>query len=331
MQNLGRYILSRLAQALVSLWVIVTLVFFMFRLAPGDPTAYFVDPTFPPEVREQILHNFGLDGSLWEQYGRFLLQLVQGDLGTSFYYSRGVTDVLFGYLWNSLTLALGAFVVAYLLALVFGTLAAARNGGWLDNVLSVVTLFFRSAPVFWIAMLALMLFSYTLDWLPGAGMRDPGYEADSFLEKILTLDFLHHLVLPSIVAGLYYWALPFLLVRNTTVEVLGEDFVELARATGERESSLLFRHGLRNSLLPVVTSAGAFVALAAGGMVVVEVVFSWPGIGREIVSAVTRHDYPLAQGAFLMMAVAVLLMSIVVDLIYGYVDPRIRVGAGADA
>jgi peptide/nickel transport system permease protein len=328
MEHLGRYLASRLVQAVVTLWVIVTMVFFMFRLAPGDPSAYFVDPTFPPEVKEQILRNFGLDGTLGQQYARFFVQLVQGDLGRSFFYGRDVTDVLFGYLWNTVVLSLGAFVVAYVLALVFGTLAAARSGGWLDNVLSVVTLFFRSAPVFWIAMLALMLFSFNLGWFPGAGMRDPGYEAGSFLEKILTLDFLHHLVLPAVVSGLYFWALPFLLVRNTTVEVMGEDFVELARATGERETSLLFRHGLRNSLLPVVTSAGSYFAMAAGGMVVIEVVFSWPGLGREIVSSVTRHDYPVAQGAFLFMAVSVLVMSIVVDLIYGYVDPRIRVGAG---
>lgn len=328
MNNLRRYIVSRLVQSVIALIVIATLVFVMFRAAPGDPTAYLVDPTFPEEVQDELRASFGLDRSIWEQYVRYIANLFQGDLGVSFFYGRPVWEVISERLWNTLVLALAAFVVAYSLAFMVGGRAAARRGRWFDNVSTVVALFFRSAPSFWVGMLALIVFSFQLGWFPHAGMRTSGYEAAGFFEKVLSLDFLHHLVLPALVSGLYFWGLPFLLVRNTTVEVLKEDFVELVRAKGVSERQVLYRHAIRNSLLPVVTAAAAYVGMAAGGIVVIEVVFSWPGLGREIVTAVQRHDYTVAQGSFLLLAVMVLTMNLIVDLIYGYLDPRVRVGAG---
>lgn len=323
-----RYLLSRLGQGVVTILVITTVVFFLFRLAPGDPSAYLVDSTFPPEVQESLRQRFGLESSLAEQYGRFVLNSVRGDLGVSFFYGRPVNTIILERLLNTLVLALAAFVVAYGLAITVGSKAAQQAGSWLDNLATSTALIFRSAPLFWVGMLALMLFSFNLGWLPHAGMRSVGYDASGILSKFLSLDFLRHLVLPAVVSGLYFWGLPFLLVRSSTIEILKEDFIELARAKGLSERRILYRHGVRNALLPLATAAAAYIGTAAGGIVVIEVVFSWPGLGREIVTAVQRHDYALAQGAFLLLATMVVVMNLVVDLVYGALDPRVRVGSG---
>jgi peptide/nickel transport system permease protein len=172
-------------------------------------------------------------------------------------------------------------------------------------------------------MLALMLFSYRLGWLPSSGMRDSGYASSSTFDTFVSLDFLHHLILPMLVAGVEFAVLPLLLARSSMLEVLDEDYVQLAQAKGFSPRRVLYRHALRHAMLPVVTEAAVLIGLAFGGLTVIEVVFSWPGLGREIALAVTRQDFPIAQAAFLLLAVMVSLANVVADLAYRALDPRI--------
>jgi peptide/nickel transport system permease protein len=187
----------------------------------------------------------------------------------------------------------------------------------------VFVLFFRSAPTFWVGLMAIILFSAGLGWFPAQGMRTVGTPSGSFAQMFLNWDFLHHLILPSIVAALYFMATPLLVMRNSMLEVLSEDYVEMAHAKGIKPRKVLFRHAARNALLPVVTSGALFIGSAIGGQVLIEVVFSWPGLGREIVTAVTRRDYPLAQACFIIISTTVMVMNLVADLLYAALDPRI--------
>lgn len=323
MENFRGYLLRRLFQSLITLWIIATLVFLLFHLGPGDPVAAYIDPTWPPETRTQLLATFGLDRPLPEQYVRYIGNMATGNFGLSFFTRRPVLQELGDRVANTLILSISSFLFAYPLGIVGGAFLATRRRGLIGSIGMSVVMFFRSAPLFWTGMLALTIFSFNLGWLPSAGLRSVGYVAANDFEKYFSLDFLRHLILPVIVSGLYYTALPLLLLRNTVIEALNEDYIEMARAKGLSDRAVLYRHAVRNGLLPVVTAAAVYIGLALGGMTVIEVVFSWPGLGRTIVQAVTRQDYPIAQGAFVLLAMMVLIMNFIADMIYVYVDPRI--------
>lgn len=323
MQSFRAYLIRRLLYSIFTVWVIATLIFLLFRAIPGDPTALLVDPTFPEEVRQEMLSRFGLDKPVWQQYLLYIGNLLRGDLGISFFSRRPVLTEIGDRISNTIVLALAAFFFAYPLGILNGALLATKRGKLVDSIGIIVTLFFRSAPIFWVGMIAVTLFSFRLGWLPHAGMRSIGFEASNAFERFVSLDFLRHLILPAVVSGLYFAALPLLLTRNTMLEVLDEDFIDLARAKGLSEYRVLYRHAMRNAILPVVTAAAVYIGLALGGIAVIEVVFSWPGLGREIIQAVSRRDFPVAQGAFLLLAVMVSLMNFIADVAYAYLDPRI--------
>lgn len=320
-----RYLLRRFVQNAVTLLVVITIIFTLFRTLPGDPSTILVDPLAPPELREEVIRRLGLDRPLWQQYLVYLRGLVTGDLGRSFLYQRPVSEVLGEKIVNTLVLVLATFVVAYALGAVGGVFLAWKRGQRIEVVGNAVVLAFRSAPVFWSGILAIMLFSFVLDLLPLGGMRSVGEGGETGLARFLAWDFAHHLLLPVMVGALHFSGLPLLLVRNTVLELLGEDFMELARAKGMPTRTLIFKHALRNALLPAVTASALFIGWAMGGMVLIEYVFSWPGLGREIVTAVNNRDYPLAQGAFIFISVLVMSLNFGADLLYGYLDPRVRV------
>lgn len=324
MDNFRGYLLRRLFYSLITIWVVATLVFLLFRAMPGDPSIFIVDPTFPPETRARILNDFGLDRPLGEQYLLYLQNLLQGDLGVSFFSKRPVVQELGDRVMSTVVLALASFMFAYPLGIVGGAFLASKRGKRIEGLGIVVTLFFRSAPLFWTGMLAVTIFSFQLGWFPHSGMRTIGSQYSNDLERFLHPDFLRHLVLPVVVSGLYFMALPLLLLRNSVLETMNEDYIELVRAKGLSERAILYKHGVRNGILPVVTAAATHIGLALSGMTVIEVVFSWPGLGRTIVQAVERQDFPVAQGAFLMLALMVLLMNFLADIAYVYLDPRIN-------
>lgn len=317
------YLLRRTFQAAIALFIIATLLFFLFRLGLPDPTTALVAEGLNPEQRELVRQQFGLDKPLWNQYLIFLGNVVQGDFGISFHYRAPVNDILWERLGNTMVLMLAAILFAYVLGVPLGAWLSWRRGTRTDTSGIIFGLMFRSAPMFWTGMMAILLFGVYWELLPTSGMRTLPYEATGFFDKIFTLDFLRHLILPALVVGLYYLGSPLLIMRNTMLELYGEDFIEMARAKGLPERRILFNHAARNALLPVVTQLAVTIGLAAGGQVVVEVVFSWPGLGREILQAVRTSDFPLAQACFLVMAAFVIALNLLVDFLYTTLDPRV--------
>lgn len=317
------FAVRRTAQVLVTFWAIVTMLFLLFRLAFPDPTVVYLDVGLTEDVQRALIERFGLDEPLWEQYLAYLGSLITGELGTSFLYRAPVAPIVWDKFLNTIALMVPALVVAYLIGPVLGVLLAKVRGSKLETAGIAAGLTLRSAPVFWTGMIGVMVFAVWLRWLPAGGMRTLPYEATGFLDKVFTLDFLAHLVLPMSVVAAYYAGVPMLLMRNTMLEVIGEDFVEFARARGLGANRVMYGHVARNSLLPVITQAAITAGLAVGGQVVIEVVFSWPGLGREMIQAVQARDYPLSQATFLLLAGSVLILNLVADLIYARLDPRV--------
>lgn len=324
------YIIRRILQMLLSYLIILTGLFFLFRLALPDPTAALVVEGLSEAEREMVRARFGLDQPLWGQYFTYLANFVQGELGLSFHYRAPVFPILWDRLLNTLSLMIPAIFVSYLLGPLLGVLLSWKRGSRTEFTGIIGGLIMRSAPLFWTGMIFVMVFGIWLGIFPTSGMRTLPYEAAHFFDKIFTLDFLWHLILPMLTVAIYYLGLPMLIMRNTMLEVMGEDFIELCQAKGLSQRKIMYKHVARNALLPVVTQAAITIGLAVGGQVVVEVVFSWPGLGREIVQAVRTSDFPLAQGAFMMMSGLVLLMNFFADMLYSYLDPRVGQKGGGE-
>jgi peptide/nickel transport system permease protein len=317
------YIIRRLIQLVVTLFVLTTMLFFMFRLLPGDPLTMYLDAALPLETQELVLQQFGLDQPLFQQYLIYMKNIVRGEFGRSFYYRAPVATIIGERLISTVLLMGVSIAAAFIMGVILGTLMAWKRGTKFEIAGLITGLTFKSAPEFWTSLIALLIFSYTLNWFPIGGMHTPGQEFTSFASKYLNLDFLHHLILPSMVAAIFYMATPMLIMRNSMLEVMTEDFVEMARAKGLKESTVMFRHAMRNAMLPVVTVLTLMIGFAVGGQVLIETVFRWPGMGREMVLAIQRHDYPMAQASFFILGVLVVTLNFVTDLLYGYLDPRV--------
>ena len=320
-----KFVLYRVAQIAISLFIVITAVYFIFRIIPGDPTTAFVDGGFTVEAREMVIERFGLDRPLHEQYFRYMRNVFQGDFGISFYYRRPANVVIGARIINTLVLMIPAYLLAYVVGTLGGAFLSWRRGKALDNIFSAISLGFRSAPVFWTGMIALMIFAYGLGWLPHSGMRSPGADYTNLFERFFSIDFLRHLTLPMLVMFLYTLAIPLLLMRNTMLGTFGEDYIYYCRAKGLPEWKIIIKHSMRNALLPVVTSAALAIGTAVGGQIIIEYVFGWPGLGREIVFATQRSDYPVAQFGLVFLAGAVMTMNLIADVLYAYLDPRVRV------
>lgn len=316
-------LLSRIAQLMLVLWAVVTILFLMFRLMPGNPLAAYIDPTFTLEQQEILIRQFGLDLPLWQQYLTYLGNLLQGEMGDSFRYRTPVADRIWLLLPNTLILTFSSLIIAYIFGILAGAWLAWRRGSRTEAAALPLVLATRSMPEFWLGMVLLAIFSFSLGWFPAGGTRSAGTEYESLWALYTSADFLSHLALPMITLAIYSQGLPLLLMRSNMLDVMKEDFVTMAKVKGLSPWSVVIRHGARNALLPVMTSFAISVGYQLQGNVVVESVFSWPGLGRELVSAVSASDYPMAQGAFLMIAVVVIVMNLVADLLYTLLDPRI--------
>lgn len=315
--------LSRTLQLALVLWAVVTMLFLMFRLMPGNPLAAYIDPTFTPEQQEALMAQFGLDRPLWEQYFIYLGNLLQGELGQSFRYREPVAERIIVLLPNTLILTFSSLIVAYVFGVLAGAYLAWRRGRAVEQAAIPIVLTTRAMPEFWLGMVLLAIFSFWLGWFPAGGTRSAGASYDSLFALYTSRDFLAHLALPAATLAIYSQGLPLLLMRSNMLDVMKEDFVTMARIKGLSNWTVVVRHAARNALLPVMTSFAIAVGYQLQGNVVVETVFSWPGLGRELVNAVSASDYPLAQGAFLMIAVVVILMNLVADLLYVLLDPRV--------
>lgn len=318
-----RWIAQRLAQMLLVLWVVATLLFLIFRLMPGNPLAAYIDPNFTADQQQALIHEFGLDLPLWQQYLIFLRASAAGSMGQSFFYHAPVAQLVWEALPNTLILVLGAVIIAFLIGATAGAFLAWKRGTAVETAGISLALAVRAAPEFWVGMILLAVFSFSLRWFPTSGTASPGAQYASLWRQLTSPDFLRHLVLPLVTLVLYLQGLPLLLMRSNMLDVMEEEFIVMARMKGLPERRILLRHAARNALLPVVTAFALVVGYSLQGYVVVENVFSWPGLGRLLVKAVAAKDYPLAQGAFLLIAALAIVMNLAADLFYTWLDPRV--------
>ena len=301
------YLLRRILIAVPTLLGVVLLVFLMVRLAPGDPAILLAGEFATPETLEAIRTRYGLDRPLPEQFALYLGALLQGDLGESARSRRPVLEELKTYFPNTVVLATAAILVALATGIPLGILAALRQGSWLDLGVMVLALLGVSMPVFWFGLLAILIFSVELGWFPVAGKGT-----------------LAHLVLPAVTLGINATALLARMTRGTLVEVLSQDYIRIARAKGLAERVVIFKHALRNALIPVVTVAGLEFGSLLAGAVITETIFAWPGLGQLLVGSILSRDYPVVQGAVLLVAFTFTLVNLMVDLLYAWIDPRVR-------
>lgn len=319
------YITRRLVQGVVVVLAIVVLNFFLIRMAPGDPAAVMAgeagagDEQFIAQLREE----FRLDEPLPVQLYIYMSGIVQLDLGYSYRQKENVGTLIMGRLPATLLLMATAFFIAIGLGVLLGTLAATRVGKWTDSVITVVALVFYATPLFWVGLMAILLFSVYLGWLPAFGMTSIGANYTGLAH---VLDIAHHLILPAFTLGLFYMAVYARLTRSSMLEVADMDFVRTARAKGLPRARVTRAHILRNALMPVITFAGIQAGQLVGGAILTETVFAWPGIGRLAFDALLQRDYNLLLGIFFISSVMVVAFNLVTDLIYTFVDPRIEVG-----
>lgn len=293
---------------------------------PGDPTAQVISPALDEAAQARLRHAFGLDLPLWQQFLIYLKNMVTLEWGRSFTTGQPVAGLLGYWLINTLLLMSIGIVLAIALGTALGIVMAARRGGPFDHIATIIGLVCQAAPPFVIGILLLIGLSYQLDLLPSGGMVTPGREPGSLWSLLISADFLEHLILPTLTITSLYVATPMLVMRDSMLEVLGSDFVEFARAKGLSSARVLVRHAARNALLAVVTVSSLILGFAVGGQIVVETVFSWPGLGKAMVDAALQSDYPVAQSAFFLMAAMVVGLNVLTDLSYSLLDPRIRLG-----
>jgi peptide/nickel transport system permease protein len=319
---LTQFVLRRLAGAVPLVLGIATIVFFLINLAPGSPIDLLVAPGVTQEVRDQMIRNFGLDQPLHIQYVRWLGAMVTGDFGYSFSQSRPVLDAILGFLPNTLLLSVAALSVAFIFGIVIGTIQAVRQYSLLDSGLSVVLLFFYSMPSFWLALMLMLTLGMMLGWFPVSAPFSSEYEFLSFGGRIV--DRARHLALPTLSLALVLTAGIARYMRGSVLEVVRQDFVRTAHAKGLPERTVVFKHALRNALIPIITLLGLYLPFLFSGTVFIETIFSWPGMGRAIVTAIFQRDYPLVMATTFFFATMVVLANLVADVLYAVVDPRIR-------
>ena len=312
-----RFVVSRLAAVVPVLFVVSCVVFLILRLAPGDPAAVIAGNSATTADVEQIRAKLGLDRSLRVQFGIWLGRVLQGDLGYSYFLNKPVAELIAQRLEPTASLAVGTILLAVLIAVPLGALAASRMGGWIDRALSVVSVAGFSIPVFVTGYVLIYLFSIQLDWLPVQGYRPLG-------GKDGLAGWARHLILPWAALSIIYVALIARITRAAVSEALTEDYIRTARAKGVSEHVVLIRHALRNAAVPIVTVIGIGVALLIGGVVVTETVFAIPGLGSLTVDVVLNRDFPVIQGLVMFFAAIYVLINLLVDLSYLALDPRIR-------
>ncbi len=316
------WLTRRLAQSLLLIFILVSAVFFVVRLAPGDPLDQVVEEELGAADRELIRERLGLDGSLTEQYFRWLGAIVQGDLGTSLRQQRPVTEIIGEAMGPTLLLTLSAYGLQLLLVIASAVVMATRRGQPLDHAVQGVGLTFYSLPFFWLGLMFILLFSRQLGWFPAGGWESSDAAFYSVGERLA--DHLHHLVLPAVTLALGAFMGPARYLRAGLDDVLAQDYILAARARGLSERRVLFGHGLRNALLPLITLMGMWLPNLLGGALVVEVVFGWPGMGRVTIEAIWARDYPVIMATTLLTGLAVVAGSTLADLLYRWADPRVR-------
>lgn len=304
------YTVRRILLAVFVLWGVATVVFVIVRLVPADPAVLIAGDSATPEQLVALRAQMGLDQPLILQYGQFLTQALTGDFGTSYRQGVPAMDLIAKVLPNTALLALLACLLALVVSLPLGLLAALRAGRFLDRAVSVGSILVQALPGFWVGVVLILVFSRALQWLPSSGLKS-----------------VQSLILPTIVLALPFVAILTRLTRSGLLEVIGEGYINTARAKGLRERTVIFPHAIRNALIPIVTVVGLEFGTLLGGAVITETVFSFPGIGRLLVTAILARDYNVVQACVVIIAAIFVVINLVVDLLYAYLDPRVRLAS----
>lgn len=312
---MANFLLRRLFTTLLVMLGVSFVVFMIIHLVPGDPVRIMLGLQADQAKVEEIRHLMGFDRPLLVQYGDWLWSALRGDLGESFITGNSVAQAVGERLPATLSLALAALVIALVIALPAGTISAMRPGSPIDYVAMFFSQVGVSIPDFWLGILFILVFSLALRWLPPSGYASP-------LENFG--GWLRHLILPAMTVGLITASILTRFVRSAVLEVLHENYVRTAHAKGLPNRRIITRHVLLNAAIPIVTIVGLQMASLLGGVIIVEVIFAWPGLGRLALDAVVRRDYPMVQGAVLLVALTFAVVNVIVDLLYAYLDPRVK-------
>ncbi len=317
-----RYILRRILRAIPTIFVSVTLVFFIVRAMPSDPVALMISPQMSEETQQALIESYGLDKPLGTQYVLYMKELLKGNLGTSFAKRIPVTQYLAEKLPWTLLLLFAVILIVVLIGIPVGLFAAAHKGKFADRIINIIVTMGISVFIPFIAFLMLYIFAFRLKISPtGGAYTPPKGEGLQY-----ALDVAKHLVLPAVTLSITNLANAVLYTRNSMIDVLREDYIRTAYSKGNSRGRVMRVHAMKNALIPTVTIIGMQIGVMVGGATVTETVFSWPGVGRLIYDSVNALDYPVLQGAFLLMAVSVVLMSFLTDLVVAWLDPRIKLG-----
>jgi len=327
---LARYVAQRLVHTLVVLLGVALLTFALIHLTPGDPVLVMLGQDATPAELERLRHLLGLDQPLYVQFAQYLGRLVSGQMGDSIFQHQPVAKLIGDRLPATVELTVAAMVIAIGIGLTTGVISALVPYSVFDVVAMFVALSGVAMPVFWLGMLGILLFALQLGWLPSFGRGEPLFDAVGnwvrYGDPQDFVDALRHLALPALTLGAFSTALISRLVRSALLEVLGQDYVRTARAKGLQDLAIVGRHALPNALIPVVTVIGLQVGTLLGGAILAETIFAWPGVGRLLLQSINQRDYPLVQGIVLVTALLVSLINLVVDLLYGAINPRVRYG-----
>ena len=323
--ELRRYIARRMIQVIIIFFVILTVLFLLFRLAPGDPVSMMVDPDMTQEDAEMLIVQLGLDQPIGVQYLIYIKNFFTGHFGFSFHYGEPVVDIIWNRLPNTILLFTTSIILSALVGVFLGKIASWHKGKKTDSLMTIGALVTHTLFLPWLALILIWVFGYKFGWFPINGMISEEVWLDpeaGFIAR--AIDVMYHMVLPLFTLFLIHFGAYLLIMRSSMLETLKEDYILTARAKGLEEKVIRDHHAAPNAALPVVTSVGLSLAFSINGGALTETVFTWPGIGRELVSSVSQNDYPLALACFLMIAGVVLVSNLVVDVLYAYLDPRIR-------
>jgi peptide/nickel transport system permease protein len=335
--SLRRYALTRLALVLPMIFIVLTLVFLLMRVAPGDPITASLGGHVPPAVVNQIKEQLGYDRPLYAQYGDYLWSIAHLDFGTTITDRRSIKDIIVENGSATLELTFYAMIVAIVVGVTFGMVAGRFRDTWIDGGSRLFGIFIYATPVFFLGLMAQLFFGSYLGWLPTSDRASPLVEATLQTHThIYTIDTLingdwdafvdvsKHLILPAVTLGLVTAGVFIRLVRVNVIRTMKDDYIEAARARGIDERSVVYRHAFRNALVPVITVVGLTVALLFSGAVLTETTFNWPGIGHTLITYLQNRDYAAVQGIIVVFALVVVFASLIIDFVNAYIDPRIR-------
>jgi peptide/nickel transport system permease protein len=329
------YIIKRLLNILIMLFAVSIIIFLLVRFIPGDPARTMAGEHASKEILEEMRKKWGLDKPIWEQYIIWLKYAVRGDFGRSIMTHESVLTEIMQRFPNTLELSIFAMLFASSFGILAGVISAIKRYTVFDYTVMFIALFGVSMPIFWLAIMLVLLFSIKLNLLPTGGRLSVFYSIKPIthlylIDSLITLNFgaffdaLKHLILPSIALGTIPMAFIARITRSSMLNVISQDYIRTARAKGLPEKTVIVKHALRNALIPILTSAGTEFAMLMGGAVLTETIFYWPGLGTYIVQAVNARDYPAIQGAVIFVAFVVAIVNLIVDVLYAYIDPRIH-------